>query len=76
MTYGSALASGYRVDRSQDLGLSWTTVGTPLGTSWDDTGGLLGLTVVYRVVAVRGAWRSAPSATSGARVVNGLGVCL
>lgn len=73
----STLATGYDVQRSADLGISWTTVRSTAGTSFDDTAaGLLNVTLRWRVVATRNAWRAAPSPASPSRTISGIGLCL
>jgi hypothetical protein len=73
----SALATSYVVQRKRTTDLDYSDIGTTTGTTLtDDDPALLGLVTTWRVVAVRSAWRSAPSAASSPRTVTSLGICL
>ena len=68
---GSAGAAGYVIDRSNDGGSTWTTVGTTAAsnTSYQDTGLTAGTTYSYRVRATGGdgsaASNTATATTTG-----------
>lgn len=73
----SALATSYVVQRRRTTDLAYSDIGTTTGTTLTDNDpSLLGLVTTWRVVAVRSAWRSAPSTPSDARTVTSLGLCL
>lgn len=61
---GGTTLSGYRVDRSADNGVTWTTVAPNVintVTSYPDTGLTSGTLYEYRVLAVNAAGTSSPS---------------
>ncbi|HEX8322704.1 MAG TPA: fibronectin type III domain-containing protein [Tepidisphaeraceae bacterium] len=59
-----ATATGYTVEKSVDSGTTWTSVGTPTGTSIVDTGLATNVTVEYRVKATNATGNSATSSVA------------
>ncbi len=72
----SELATGYEVYRSSSFGLSWTLVASTASTTYVDSPGLVDVTLVWRVVATRSAWRAVPSGASPPRTMSPIGLCL
>jgi fibronectin type 3 domain-containing protein len=68
----SAGATGYIVQRSPDGSTGWTQIGTPTGTTYQDTGLPLSTTEFYRVVATAGATASSPSSVASATTPVGI----
>jgi fibronectin type 3 domain-containing protein len=62
LTWSTAAgATGYTVQRSPDGSTGWTTIATPTGTIYNDTGLTSATTYYYRVIATTSSSASAPS---------------
>lgn len=66
---GNGIITGYKIERSENGGISWSTIDANTGnstTAYTDTGLTLGITYTYQVSAINSGGTSSPSGTSSA----------